>query len=178
MTQDLYQSAIKFAGEKHKHQTVPGTESNYLQHISNVAMEILMAYAYAKDFDVDFAVQAAILHDTIEDTDATFEELKAHFGERVANAVLALSKNDSLPSKSEKMADSLFRINALEKEVGMVKMADRITNLQAPPAHWSTEKITDYYWEAITIANGLKGKNEYLGGRLVEKIEAYKRFIG
>ena len=78
MTQDLYQTAIKFAGEKHKHQTVPGTESNYLQHISNVAMEILMAYAHAKDFDVDFAVQTAILHDTIEDTNATYEELKAH----------------------------------------------------------------------------------------------------
>ena len=44
MTQEIYQKAIKFSGEKHKNQKVPGTEANYLVHISNVAMEILVAY--------------------------------------------------------------------------------------------------------------------------------------
>ena len=45
MNQELYQKAMKFAGEKHKDQKVPGTNSNYLLHISNVAMEILVAYS-------------------------------------------------------------------------------------------------------------------------------------
>ena len=67
MTQELYQEAMSFAGEKHSEQLVPGTTSNYLLHISNVAMEVLIAYNYAKDFDIDFAIQIAILHDTLED---------------------------------------------------------------------------------------------------------------
>ena len=50
MTQEIYQEAIKFAGEKHKNQQVPGTEANYLLHISNVAMEIFTAYIIQGDF--------------------------------------------------------------------------------------------------------------------------------
>jgi (p)ppGpp synthase/HD superfamily hydrolase len=76
MIQELYQNAMKFAGDKHKDQVVPGTASNYLLHISNVAMEVLMAYSFEKNFDCEFAIQVAILHDTIEDTDADFEEIK------------------------------------------------------------------------------------------------------
>ena len=57
MLQYKYQKAIKFAGEVHKAQLVHGSNSNYLLHISNVAMEILVAYQNNKDFDIDFAVQ-------------------------------------------------------------------------------------------------------------------------
>ncbi|WBX77874.1 hypothetical protein PG911_06365 [Tenacibaculum ovolyticum] len=62
MTQELYQKAMKYAGEKHSEQKVPGTNSNYLLHISNVAMEVLMAYHYDNSFDINFAIQTAILH--------------------------------------------------------------------------------------------------------------------
>ncbi len=51
MTQELYQEAMKFAGEKHSAQKVPGTNANYLLHISNVAMEVLMAYNFEKNFE-------------------------------------------------------------------------------------------------------------------------------
>jgi guanosine-3',5'-bis(diphosphate) 3'-pyrophosphohydrolase len=176
MTQSLYQSAIRFAGEKHQHQTVPGTPANYLLHLSNVAMEILVAYAHTPDFDVDFAVQTALLHDTIEDTDTTWEEVKKHFGARVADAVLALTKDDRIPEKADQMMDSLRRINQLEKEVGMVKLADRITNLQPPPAHWDTTKIAAYADEATVIAAHLSDKNAYLLDRLYSKIKDYRRF--
>lgn len=173
MTQELYQRAMKFAGEKHNQQTVPGTSANYLLHISNVAMEIIIAWADSKDFDIDFAVQTAILHDTLEDTDTTYEELQSLFGKRIADAVQALTKNDNLPDKSQKMADSLFRINQLEKEVALVKIADRITNLQTPPPHWTTEKIKDYREEAKMIADGLNHVQVYLHARLSDKIKAY-----
>lgn len=173
MTQELYQCAMKFAGEKHSRQTVPGTTANYLLHVSNVAMEILIAWAHSNDFDIDFAVQTAILHDTLEDTDTTYEEIETQFGKRVADAVQALTKNDNLSDKSQKMADSLFRINQLEKEVAMVKMADRITNLQTPPAHWTSEKINNYREEAVLIAEGLSHVRGYLQTRLVRKIQEY-----
>lgn len=177
MTQEIYQKAIKFAGEKHKDQKVPGTNSNYLLHISNVAMEIFMAYHAANDFDINFAIQLALLHDIIEDTTTEFDELKETFDERVALGVLALTKNDELPTKEAKMMDSLSRINSLEKEVGMVKLADRITNLQEPPSHWSSDKILNYRKEAELISLTLADKNDYLNKRLEFKIVAYKKYV-
>lgn len=173
MTQDLYQKAMKFAGEKHSNQKVPGTKANYLLHISNVAMEVLMAYNIKPSFDLDFAIQVAILHDTIEDTTADFEEIKNEFNEEIAVAVQALTKNEKLTSKEERMKDSLSRINELRKEVGLVKLADRITNLQTPPEHWSKAKSLKYWEEAKLIVDKLKGKNSYLQKRLDRKIEEY-----
>lgn len=176
MTQEIYQKAIKFAGEKHKNDTVPGTNSNYLLHVSNVAMEILMAYAETKNFDIDFALQLALLHDTIEDTDADFNEIKNEFNQRVAIGVQALTKNDEISSKEERMIDSLNRINTLEKEVGMVKLADRITNLQVPPNTWDKDKIRFYHKEAQVLELMLQNKNTYLNNRLKQKIEDYKKY--
>ena len=177
MTQELYQKAMKFAGEKHCNQKVAGTNSNYLLHISNVAMEILMAYTVNNSFDIDFAIQTAILHDTIEDTATNFNELKNEFGERVAKAVKALTKDEALPTKKEKMVDCLDRINQLEKEVGMVKLADRITNLQPPPKNWNRDKILNYLEESKLIAKSLNEKNEYLNQRLESKILEYILFF-
>ena len=175
MTQELYQKAIKFAGEKHKDQKVPGTNSNYLLHISNVAMEIILAHNAANNFDLNYAVQLALLHDTLEDTETDFSELLNMFGKKVAIGVRALTKN--INSKKEKMTDSLNRINKLEKEVGMVKLADRITNLQEPPKHWKKDKIQNYLSEAIVINEALNNKNEYLNKRLENKIAEYKKCI-
>ncbi len=177
MTQDLYQEALKFAGEKHSDQKVPGTNANYLLHISNVAMEVLMAYTIEKNFDIDFAIQTAILHDTIEDTSADFEAIKTNFGDPIANAVQALTKDEKLESKQERMTDSLHRINKLQKEVGLVKIADRITNLQTPPSHWSNDKIARYCEEAKLISRTLSDKNSYLNQRLDSKIAEYEQHI-
>lgn len=177
MIQELYQKAMHFAGEKHRDQKVPGTNANYLLHVSNVAMEVLVAYSYTKDFDIHYAIQMAILHDVLEDTDTTYKEVRAHFGEAVAKGVLALTKDSAFDSKKEKMADSLKRINQLEKEVGMVKLADRITNLQQPPKHWDGDKKAYYLEEAKLIADALTDKNEYLHSRLLSKIEGYRKFL-
>ena len=132
--QSLYQKAIAFAGEKHLDQKVPGTQSSYLLHLSNVAMETMIAARHTDDFDLGFAVQVAILHDILEDTSTTFNELQAAFGLKVADAVLALSKNEALESQAQ-IPDSLERIKLQTKEVWAVKLADRITNMQKPPAH-------------------------------------------
>lgn len=176
MTQELYQEAMRFAGEKHRHQKVPGTNANYLLHISNVAMEIIFAYKENGSFDINYVLQLAILHDTLEDTETEFKELMEIFGEKVAFGVLALTKNESLASKKEKMTDSLNRINELDKEVGMVKLADRITNLQKPPKNWGNDKIQSYLIEAEMINERLNNKNDYLNRRLSAKIVEYKRY--
>lgn len=177
MTQELYQKAMKFAGEKHHDQKMPGHIANYLLHVSNVAMEILMAHHYSKDFDLNYAIQVAILHDVIEDTPTTYEELERLFGKTVADGVLALTKNTQLETKEAMMQDSLRRINALQTEVGMVKLADRITNLQGPPNHWSEDKKRRYLREAQLISEKLAGKNQFLNERLLQKINDYPQYF-
>lgn len=174
--QTIYQDTIKFAAAKHIEQKVPGTELPYLVHLSNVAMEIIIASFHSDNFNLGFAVQVALLHDTIEDTSADFEELENKFGPEVANAVNALTKNEALP-KEQRMQDCMTRIKAMAPEVWAVKLADRITNLQPPPPHWSKEKIMKYQDEARMILRELEIGNSYLAGRLRGKIEEYGDYI-
>ncbi|WP_018343429.1 HD domain-containing protein [Cytophaga aurantiaca] len=173
--QTIYQETIKFAATKHQEQkqTIPGTNLPYIVHVSNVAMEVMIAAPYSPDFNLGFAVQVALLHDTLEDTSATMEDLTAIFGQHVAIAVSALTKSDTLPS-SEKMQDSLNRIKLQPKEVWAVKLADRITNLQKPPLHWDVAKRNDYRNESIILLDELTGGNPYLEERLGKKIMTYE----
>ncbi|SHL86790.1 guanosine-3',5'-bis(diphosphate) 3'-pyrophosphohydrolase [Flavobacterium chilense] len=172
--QTIYQKTIKFAAKKHadQNQVIPGTNLPYVVHLSNVAMEIIIASQEGEHFDTAFTIQVALLHDILEDTETTFDELTHNFNEEIAVAVLALTKNSQIP-KEERMSDSLSRIKNLSKEVWSVKLADRITNLQIPPENWSPEKIKEYHKEALHILNSLQGANEYLEKRLSERIQNY-----
>ena len=176
--QTLYQSAIKFATAKHleKEQKVPGTDLPYVVHLSNVAMEIVIASSRSDNFNLGFAVQVALLHDTIEDTSASFGELKNTFGVEIAEAVSALTKNKKL-LKEQQMRDSLSRIKKLPKEVWAIKLADRITNLQQPPPNWNRAKRINYQNEARIILSELKDGNNFLAKRLETKIEEYGNYI-
>lgn len=170
--QSLYQNAIEFAGEKHYSHKMPAVKANYLVHLSNVAMEVLIASFYTKNFDVNFAVQVAILHDTLEDTDTSFMELETEFGSKIAQGVLALTKDEYVPLQ-EQMTDSIARIKAFSHEVWAVKLADRITNLQTPPSHWHKDRTLRYKNESDLIYKELKDGNSYLAKRLKEKIKLY-----
>lgn len=176
--QKLYQEAIKFATTKHleKEQKVPGTNLPYVVHLSNVAMEIIIASANSDNFDLGFAVQVALLHDTIEDTTTDFGELENKFGVRIAEAVSALTKNKEVP-KEQQMHDSLMRIKKLQPEVWAIKLADRITNLQPPPPNWDNEKKNKYQKEARIILSELKEGNDFLARRLETKIVEYGKYL-
>ena len=177
-TQSHYQKAIKFAAAKHaaQNQTIPGTNLPYVVHLSNVAMEILIASFHSGNFNLDFAIQVALLHDTLEDTSTTFGELDTEFGLDIAKAVFALTKNTDLPGEVQ-MQDCIRKIKLLQPEVWAVKLADRITNLQPPPPHWNKERKNRYRDEAIVILSELRDGNEYLTKRLEEEIEEYGGYI-
>ena len=175
-SQESYISAYRFAAEKHIGQKVPDTEWSYLAHISMVSMEVMAALNYENNVDGDLAVQAAILHDTIEDTDTTYDEILSEFGKSVADGVLALTKDKTM-EKQEQMLDSLKRIKLQPKEIWLVKMADRITNLQPPPSYWNQDKKKKYMKEAQLILDGLRSCSEFLANRLEEKIRNYQAYI-
>jgi (p)ppGpp synthase/HD superfamily hydrolase len=149
----------------------------YLNHIGSVAMELVWALPTAPDVDGNLAIQCAILHDVLEDTPATYELVLVHFGKAVADGVQALSKDESLPTKAAQMEDSLRRIRQQPQEVWMVKLADRIANLDPPPHHWDGAKIAAYRQEAIVIHDALSAANEALAHRLRVRIEEYKTFV-
>ena len=181
-SQELYLKAWNFASYHHKDQKVPGTDLPYINHVGSVTMEIMSAIMQSDSVnDPDLVIQCALLHDVIEDTAIDYEKIKDEFGSAVADGVLALTKNDEIGSDIEdkqerkklRMEDSLNRIKQQPKEIWMVKMADRITNLQPPPSKWSDEKVARYKQEAIVIYNELKDGSPCLAERLKSKIENY-----
>jgi len=171
-SQDLFIKAMRFAGQAHGNQKIPGTELPYVVHLTNVCMEVMTAICTGNAENPNLPVQCALLHDVIEDAGISFDELKNIFGEDVADGVLALTKNNKL-DKDLRMADSIERIKLQPKEIWMVKLADRITNLQPPPSHWNIEKILNYRNEAVYILEHLGSASKILEERLRKKIETY-----
>lgn len=175
--QDQSTKAWNFACRAHQGQVVPGTELAYVNHVGLVAVEVMAAIvAGERVASPDLLVGCAFLHDILEDTAITFAELLREFGPEIARGVLALSKNRDLPGKTAQMHDSLARIQQEPREVWMVKLADRITNLQPPPSFWSVEKIRRYSDEAVLIMETLGTAHSSLAQRLREKIDRYQRF--
>jgi len=166
--QDLCAQAYAFAVKAYREQKA----ERYIFHISLTAMEIMKALTVEKTADPTLAVQCALLHDVLEDTESAYDDLVKSFGRRVADGVMAVSKNKALPSDL-RMADSLERIRLQPLEIWMVKLADRIVNLGPPPPNWDRAKKLDYRTEALLIHSSLSEASAYLGGRLLEKIHSY-----
>jgi guanosine-3',5'-bis(diphosphate) 3'-pyrophosphohydrolase len=136
-------------------------------------MEVIVAAYNTINFNLELAIQVALLHDTLEDTATNPDELTKLFGEEVRQGVQALTKDYYLPD-DQQMEDSLRRIRLRPKEIWAVKLSDRITNLQPPPLTWNEQKRIRYQKEARTILTELKEGNEYLAIRLQCKIEEYR----
>lgn len=175
--QDKYLAAWNFASANHNGQTLPGSDIPYINHLGLVAMEATAALANNSIDNPNLLVVCALLHDLIEDTSTTFEDIKNTFGADVAEGVLALTKNDELPSKPEQMRDCLRRIKNQPIEVWMVKLCDRITNLQSPPKHWNQERTINYQNEARLILDQLGEASPFLAERLTMKIDAYNQYL-
>ncbi|EFO82061.1 hypothetical protein OSCT_0210 [Oscillochloris trichoides DG-6] len=170
--QETYLRAYHFAAHAHQGQIYPGTQIAYIMHLSFVSMEVIAALHAEPHHDGELAVQCALLHDVIEDTPVGYAEIAANFGAAVSDGVLALTKDATLPA-NQQMADSLRRIQTQPHAVWLVKLADRISNLQAPPAHWTPEKVLRYRDEAEMIYTALATASPFLAQRLRAKIDAY-----
>lgn len=177
-SQENYLKALNFAASYHKEQKTP-KGLPYVTHLTSVTMEIIHAIDASKleTTKADLAISVALLHDVLEDTDCTYDRLFSKFGENIANGVDALTKDKTLDSKKLQMQDSIERILTQPYEIQIVKLADRITNLQSPPASWDNEKIVAYQKESKFILSCLRNANIYLSKRLEDKIEEYNQYI-
>ena len=175
--QDNYLKAWNFASSIHNKQKIPGSDLPYINHLGLVAMEAIAAIGNKNIKNSHILVMCALLHDSIEDTSTTYEDIKKVFGDKIAEGVLSLTKNKDLPSKTEQMQDSVNRIKKQPQAVWMVKLCDRITNLQPPPTHWNKEQVAKYQNEARFILEQLGESSQFLAERLQMKIDAYDQYL-
>lgn len=178
---DELQSIWNLASAQHQGQTYPGVEEgqemDYLSHIGGVALEVINASLRESDWDFELALKCALLHDTVEDTGLSLSLLEERYGKDVAAGVDALSKNPELADKATQMADSLGRIKQQPKAVWVVKLADRINNLETAPHHWDDRRRRRYLRESEIILKSLGSASSYLAQRLEQKMQAYQEFI-
>jgi (p)ppGpp synthase/HD superfamily hydrolase len=149
--------SIQFAAVKHRDQRRKGQDAApYVNHPIEVA-ELLARVAGVTDLVV---LQAAILHDTVEDTPTTPEELEALFGPDVRSVVLEVTDDKSLP-KAERKQLQIEHAPHLSPRAKLVKLADKITNVQSisksPPADWPLERQFAYLDWAERVVVGLRG---------------------
>ena len=122
----------------------------------------------------DLAVQSAILHDVVEWTSTTYDDVLENFGRGVADGVLALTKNKKLREPEEAMADSLARIGLQPKEIWVVKLADRISKFLPLPSGWNPGEMERYWRESLRIHDALCDADGQLAGRLRRKVELFR----
>ena len=103
---------------------------------------------------------AALLHDTVEDTATTHEELVDAFGSRIARIVAEVTDDKSL-AKEERKRLQVEHAPALSHEAKLVKLADKICNLrdvaERPPAKWDLARRQEYFDWAKQVIDGLRG---------------------
>ena len=108
----------------------------------------------------DATIVTALLHDTIEDTETTSEELQAIFGPKVASVVMEVTDDKSL-EKSLRKQRQVEHAPHISKEAKLVKLADKISNLRdiiaSPPADWSAERKQTYFEWAAKVVAGVRG---------------------
>lgn len=158
----LILDAVAFAAHKHRDQRRKDTHATpYINHPIALA-HVLWHEANIKDPTV---LVAAILHDTVEDTDTTPEELAANFGTEVRDIVMQVTDDKSLP-KAERKVRQITKAPHLTTPAKWVKLADKICNLRdiqaAPPADWPLERCQQYFDWAHQVVNGLRGSHPQL----------------
>lgn len=151
--------AASFAAKKHRYQKRKGDDAEpYVNHPLEVA-NLLANVGKVEDYDI---LCAAVLHDTIEDTETTKEELTELFGETVCGYVLEVTDDKTL-SKAERKLKQIEHAPHLSSGAKHVKLADKISNItdvmNNPPAGWSKERRLEYINWGERVVAGLRGVN-------------------
>lgn len=169
---ELVYKTVIYAMEKHKNLSMKGQGNvPFSGHFVNVMLNALN-FIDGKSLDRTFIIQLALLHDSIEDANLTHQEIEKEFGKKVADGVLALSRNENIEYEKQ-IEDCIKRIKNQPKEVAVVKMADRLFNIRGRAKAWSKEKQDKYKIESQLICNELGYASSNLKNALQEAINKY-----
>ena len=155
-------AALQFAAFKHRDQRRKDhAASPYINHPIALA-KVLWHEGGVRQGQV---ICAALLHDTIEDTQTTADEIEAAFGVRIARIVLEVTDDKLLP-KAERKRRQIEHAPHLSRAAKLVKLADKICNLRdvadSPPPTWSLRRRRQYFDWAKKVVDGLRGVNRKL----------------
>ena len=163
--------AISFAAQKHQNQTRKDEAATpYITHPMGVALSLWEEGSVRNPA----VLIAALLHDTLEDTDATKEEIAALFGNQVSEIVEELTNPSGLSSQEAK-AWQIQHAPSLSPEAKLVKLSDRLYNvrdLRVPPVGWSADYIQKYYEWGQKLLDALQGTHPAMEQLLQDEINA------
>jgi guanosine-3',5'-bis(diphosphate) 3'-pyrophosphohydrolase len=154
--------ALVFAADKHRHQRRKDSDASpYINHPIDLA-NILVNEAHVSD---PVVLVAAVLHDTVEDTATTIDELTARFGPDVSGIVAEVTDDKTL-AKSERKRLQVEHAPHASFGAQQVKLADKISNLRdlanRPPANWGVERRRDYFDWAKRVVDPLRDRHPAL----------------
>lgn len=154
--------ALDFAARKHIDQRRKGPRAEpYLNHLVEVAR--LLAEATGGT-DIELVI-AGLLHDTLEDTHTTRDEIESAFGPAVARLVAEVTDDKSLPREERKRLQVLNAPHKSDRGK-LIKLADKTSNLRgivlSPPRGWSLARRREYFFWAHAVIAGCRGVNPLL----------------
>ncbi len=154
--------ATAFAADKHRNQRRKDADASpYINH------PIALANVLANEGGIsdETVLIAALLHDTLEDTETTADELRLRFGAAITAIVLEVTDDKSLP-KAERKRLQVEHAPHISREARLVKLADKICNLRdvagSPPERWTLERRQAYFDWARAVIDGLRGTHPQL----------------
>lgn len=159
---DTLARALAFAADRHRNQRRKDADASpYINH-PIALLNVLVIEGGISDIDV---LAGALLHDTIEDTETTADELEAAFGPIIRRIVEEVTDDKSLPKAARKQAQ-IDHAPYLSDQARLVKLADKICNLrdvaETPPPDWSLERRQQYFDWARQVVDGLRGAHDQL----------------
>jgi len=151
--------ALRFSSEKHRNQRRKDPEASpYINHPIQVAE---MIWRVGKIYDIETII-AGLLHDTVEDTQTTLEELEENFGLEIANVVKEVSDDKSLEVPERKRLQ-IEHAPYISQRAKWVKLSDKICNVaditHNPPKSWSLKRQITYLDWTEQVVEGLRGCN-------------------
>lgn len=157
VTKAYHRAAIWHVGDKRKGEA----QEPYINHLTEVA-ELVAEATNGEDINL---IIAAVLHDAIEDTDVTHDQIAAEFNQDVAGLVAEVTDDTSLPSEERKRLQ-VEMVPRKSARARMLKIADKTSNLRSirnsPPTNWSPERKRNYLKWARSVVAGARGQNIYL----------------
>ncbi len=155
-------TALSFAAKKHRHQRRKDVEASpYINHPIDL-INVLVNEAGVTDLTV---LIAAILHDTVEDTETSFEELETIFGKKIADIVQELT-DDKRFRKEKRKQLQIDNAARASYEARLVKLADKICNLRdmdvSPPAGWDLDRRREYFDWCLAVIDQVRGTHGQL----------------
>ncbi|OIK16836.1 phosphohydrolase [Bacillus sp. MUM 116] len=156
---DVVEKSLQIAGKAHEGQYRKLTDIPYIIHPVAVGM-LLMKEGFAEDI-----VAAGILHDTVEDTDLTLEDIKQEFGEKIAEIVAGCSEPDKSLSWEKRKEHTIEFLKTASKEIRAVACADKLYNIRS--IRYDYEQIGDEVWKRF---NRGKEKQKWYYTNVVESL--------